>query len=229
MWHPPENLTEDPALRNRSPVFQDRADAGEQLAALLAGWRNSDAIVCAVPAGGVPVAIAIARALLLPLDVLVVSKMTLPWNSEVGFGAMAADGAIQINQELVSAVGLTREQIVDRMRETQLKVLRREQRYHEILEKQRLASRDVLLVDDGLASGFTLRVAIAAAQSQRPSSVAVAVPTGHSTSLGRVAKDCDRLYCANVREGFRFAVADAYQSWADVSEREVIETLEERR
>jgi putative phosphoribosyl transferase len=228
MWHPPNNVTENPALRNRGPVFRNRSDAGKQLSDLLSEWRNSDAIVCAIPAGGVPVAVEVSRSLALPLDVLVVSKMTLPWNTEAGFGAMAADGTALINEELVKATGLDPVAMDRRTELTRTKVTAREKHYHQLIPTIEMTGKDVILVDDGLASGFTLRVAIASARARNVASVIVAVPTGHSTSVEHVAQECDRLYCANVREGMRFAVADAYETWADVSEEKVIDLLEKQ-
>ncbi len=228
MWHPPGNLSENPALHNRGQVFRDRADAGMQLGELLDDWRGSEAIVCAIPAGGVPVAFEMALQLRLHLDVLVVSKMTLPWNSEAGFGAMTADGVSLLNNELIRAIGLTQAQIQARTVKTSNKVAQRERRYHQLIARQDLSGQDVILVDDGLASGFTLRVAIMSARKQKARTVMVAVPTGHSTSVERVAPECDHLYCINVREGLRFAVADAYETWTDVSEEEVIALLEKQ-
>jgi putative phosphoribosyl transferase len=227
MWQLPANVTENPALHNRGPVFDDRLDAGTQLAKLLPDRQGSDAIICAIPAGGVPVGIAVARELALRFDVLVVSKMTLPWNTEAGFGAMAADGTSLLNQELVDTTDLDNDAITRATDSTRAKVLRREEHYHQVIPKQGLANREVILVDDGLASGFTLRVAIESAKSQKAKHIAVAVPTGHSASVERVAALCDQVYCANVREGMRFAVADAYREWTDVSEEEVVQLLEQ--
>ena len=229
MWQPPVNVTENPALHNRGPVFTDRLDAGTQLAKLLSDRQDSDAIICAIPAGGVPVGIAVARELALTFDVLVVSKMTLPWNTEAGFGAMATDGTSLLNLELVDATGLDNDEITRATDATRAKVARREKHYREIIRKQDLANRAVILVDDGLASGFTLRVAIESAKNQNAKHIAVAVPTGHSASVESVATECDWLFCANVREGLRFAVADAYRQWTDVSEDEVVQLLEQVR
>jgi putative phosphoribosyl transferase len=225
MWPAPLNVTENPALHNRGPVFGDRDDAGMQLAALLSGHRENDAIVCAIPAGGVPVGLAVARELALTFDVLVVSKMTLPWNTEAGFGAIAADGTSMLNQAVIDATGLDKDAINKATDSTRAKVRHREKHYREIISKQDLTNRAVILVDDGLASGFTLRVAIESAKSQKAKHIAVAVPTGHSASVEQVATECDWLYCANVREGMRFAVADAYHQWTDVSESDVAKLL----
>lgn len=227
MWHPPVNVTENPELRNRSTVFAERTDAGNQLAKLMHEWRNRDAVVAAIPAGGVPVGIAVSQALELPFDVLVVSKMTLPWNSEAGYGAMAADGTVQVNQALVAATGLDADAVDNGIEVTRKKVAQREQRYRELVPQHTFQDKSVILVDDGLASGFTMRVAIESTRNRKAEKVIVAVPTGHHTAIERVARNCDRLYCANIREGFRFAVADAYRHWSDVSETEVVDLLKQ--
>jgi predicted phosphoribosyltransferase len=225
MWRCPENVFENPAMRNRSPVFEDRADAGVKLAELMVGREAGDAVVCAVPAGGVPVGAALAAVLHLPLDVLVVSKMTLPWNSEVGFGAVAADGTLKINRPLVQAMSLDDDAVSRGVDTTSRKVASREREYRRTVPARALKDRSAVLVDDGLASGFTMRVAIQSAQSRGAAAVVVAVPTGHHTSVEAIAHLCDRVYCANVREGWSFAVAAAYATWSDVSEAEVAQAL----
>src|SRR5262245_58672208 len=101
-------LHDHPPLRGRTHVFDDRRHAGEILAEMLAGECDEDALVAAIPAGGVPVAVALAGSLKLALDVLVVSKITLPWNTEAGYGAVAFDGNVRLNDALVARVGLSR-------------------------------------------------------------------------------------------------------------------------
>ncbi len=225
MWQPPNNVTEDPDLHNRYPVFLDRPAAGAGLAKIMSEWEDCGAVVCAIPAGGVPVATALAAALRLSLDLLIVSKMTLPWNTEAGFGAVADDGAIEINQPMVNAMALDRNTIDKSIEATSKKVALRERRYRRLIDKRTLTGAAVILVDDGLASGFTLRVAIKSARAQGAGTIVAAVPTGHSGSVDSIAPLCDRLYCANVREGMCFAVAAAYATWSDVSESEVMQQL----
>lgn len=222
-------MTESGALHNRSRVFRDRWHAGELLAVLLEPYRSSDAILLAIPAGGVPVAAAVAECLGLPLGVLVVSKITLPWNPEAGYGAVAADGSVEINQPLVQQFALDAQTVAAGTEKTRAKVSARELAYRQRLPFPDLEGKSVILVDDGLASGFTLRVAIASARKQKAGAILVAVPTGHSSSVLDVAQRCDHVYCANVREGMRFAVADAYETWHDVTETEVMETLRLRQ
>ena len=140
---------------------------------------------------------------------------------------MSAEGILRVNEAVVAATGLDRDTVDAGIERTRKKVKKRELYYHQYIEAQLLAGRSVIIVDDGLASGFTLRVAIESAQARGATKVVVSVPTGPSMSIDALARDCDRIYCANIREGVRFAVADAYQRWCDVSEDEVFKLLEE--
>jgi predicted phosphoribosyltransferase len=218
----PLNIMEQPDLRDRVRVFRDRQHAGEVLVAMLAANHQPDAIMLAIPAGGVPVAAAIAERLRIPLDVAVVSKITLPWNTEAGYGAVAFDKTMRLNEDIVSHVGLTEEQIQQGIDETTKKVLRRVKRFRGDRPFPDLAERRAILVDDGLASGFTMLVAVEALRKASAQQICVAVPTGHSSALSRMAQEVEALYCANVRSGFSFAVADAYEEWTDVLEEEAI-------
>jgi predicted phosphoribosyltransferase len=218
----PSNIIERPELRDRLRVFRDRPHAGEVLAAMLDAYYQSDAIVLAIPAGGVPVAAAIAKRLQIPLDVAVVSKITLPWNTEAGYGAVAFDGTMRLNEDLLPRLGLTEEQVQQGIEQTTKKVLRRVKSFRGNKPFPDLAKRLTILVDDGLASGFTLLVAVEALRKAGAREICVAVPTGHGSSLQRVIPAVEALYCANIRTGFSFAVADAYAAWTDVTEEEAI-------
>jgi len=229
MWTAPANVTEDASLHNRAHVFSDRTAAGKVLAGLLGDHADTDTLLLAIPAGGVPVAAAMAAGLGLPLSVLVVSKITLPWNTEAGYGAVAADGSHQINEPLAHHYRLDQETIQEGIDKTTAKVNRRQELFTRLLGRNGLDGRTVVLVDDGLASGFTLRVAIASARNQGAREILVAVPTGHATSVTEIAALADRVFCANVREGMRYAVAEAYELWSDVSEEEVLAILKEYR
>lgn len=214
-----------PELRNRIEVFRDRAHAGEVLAELLADYRGSNAVVAAIPAGGVPVGAEIARRLELPLELAVVSKITPPWNPEVGYGALAWDGTVRVDERLAWELGLRERGIQEGIRATEQKVERRLRKLRGERPFPDLRERSAILVDDGLASGMTLRVAIEALRKAGTGSILVAVPTGSRTSVHALAREVERIYCANLRSGYPFAVADAYERWTDVSEEELIQIL----
>jgi putative phosphoribosyl transferase len=215
-------IIERPELRDRVRVFRDRHHAGEMLAEMLSSYNKSEAIVLAIPAGGVPVAAAIAQKLEIALDVAVVSKITLPWNTEAGYGAVAFDKTMRLNEDLVANLGLTEKQIKEGIEQTSEKVLRRVKRFRGDAPFPDLAKHRTILVDDGLASGFTMLVAIEALRKAGTQHLSVAVPTGPASSLPRMASEVEALYCANIRAGFGFAVADAYEEWTDVTEEEAL-------
>jgi putative phosphoribosyl transferase len=221
----PLNIIERTELHNQSQVFRDREQAGKVLAQMMEEYRGSQAIVLGIPAGGVPVAGEIAKRLALSLDVAVVSKITLPWNTEAGYGAVAFDGTVRLNQGLIARLSLTQEEVEKGLTETRAKVRRRVRLFRGDQPLPLLLERPVVLVDDGLASGFTMLVAVEAITKAQASPVVVAVPTAHSLAVERIATEVDRLYCANIRSGLRFAVAEAYEYWSDVTEEEVLDRL----
>lgn len=219
----------DESLRDRVRVFADRGDAGRALAALLPAPAPDRATsLLAIPAGGVPVAAAVAQALALPLDVAVVSKVTLPWNTEVGFGAVAFDGSERLNERMLARTELTPTQIDECVARTRAKVRRRVERLRGGRPLPALERARVVLIDDGLASGFTMRIAVAALRAHGAGDVTVAVPTAHEDAARALAAEVECLVCANLRRGWRFAVADAYRHWHDVDDAEVERILEAR-
>lgn len=217
-------------LRDRAPVFDDRAHAGRVLAALLRerGAALEAPILLAVPAGGVPVAATVADELGWTLELCVVSKITLPWNSEAGYGAVAFDGSVRLNDALIGRLPLTERMIAEGIAATRAKVQVRD----EALRRGRpplaevVAGRIAVTVDDGLASGFTLFAALEALRRAGVGAAVVAVPTGSADSVARIAAVADAVYCANVRAGYPFAVADAYRHWHDVGDAELQRCLE---
>jgi predicted phosphoribosyltransferase len=213
-------LHELPRLRDRTHVFRDRSHAGELLAGMLEAYSESGAAVLAIPAGGVPVAAPIARTLGLPLDVAVVSKITPPWNSEVGYGAVAFDGSVLLNEPLIDSLAIDPAEIRSGIDRTTRKVRRRAELFRQTSEAPDVAGRTAIVVDDGLASGFTMRAALRALRGAGARQLVVAVPTGSERSVAALLPEVEALYCANVRGGMRFAVAEAYEAWRDVDETE---------
>lgn len=203
-------------------MFRDRFHAGDVVATMLEAARPAEGIVLAIPAGGFPVALRIAARLALPLDVAVVSKVTPSWNTEVGYGALAFDGTERFNEALADRLGVDAEERRRGVEATWRKVQDRLIRLRGGAPPPGVSARTVILIDDGLASGLTMLVAIEALEKLEPGSIVVAVPTGHAESVDRVAERADAVYCANVRTGPRFAVADAYAAWSDVSDDEVL-------
>ncbi len=219
----PGNVIEMAELRDRVAVFRDREHAGEIMAAMLNRYAGAQAILFAVPSGGVPVAAVMAERLRLRLEVAVVSKITLPWNTEAGYGAVAFDGSILLNRGILSQTGLTREQIEEGQRETLEKVQRRLRKFRGDRPLPDLETATAILIDDGLASGFTMLAAIGALRAIGGREVIVAVPTAGETAVELVAPAVESLHCANFRSGASFAVASAYKHWEDVEEQDAVD------
>jgi putative phosphoribosyl transferase len=220
------NIIDLPELRDRTHIFESRTHAGQILAPMLEIEDKQTGIILAVPAGGLPVGAALAEKTGLELDVAVVSKITLPWNTEAGYGAVAFDGTVELNKDLVSSVNLTAEDVEKGIEDTTAKVVRRTAKLRGGLPFPDLGNRTAILVDDGLASGFTMRVAVKALRKAGAGRIVVAVPTAHLHSAETIARQVEKLYCANIRGGFSYAVASAYQSWSDIAEEDAAELLE---
>jgi putative phosphoribosyl transferase len=222
-----KNIIEQPELREKVDVFRDRQHAGEVLADLLKDDLDGEALILGIPAGGIPVAVSLARILSLPLDALVVSKITFPWDTEAGYGAVAWDGTVLLNDALVAGTGLSEQVVQEGMDDALKKVERRNRLLRGSRPLPQLKHRTVILVDDGLASGFTMMAAVAALRKTEADPIIVVIPTGHGDAVRKLANLVNTMYCPNIREGRFFAVADAYEHWTDVEEQEMIALLKE--
>jgi len=216
-----------PDLRDRIHVFRDRDEAGDRLAAMMREHCCSDAIVLGIPAGGVPVAATVATRLELDFAVIPVSKILFPWTTESGFGAVAFDGTEWINADLVIAGNLDAQTVAIATEAARGKVRRRVEQFYGTKPLPELKHKTVIVVDDGIAAGSTMRAAIVALKKAASRKIIVAVPTGHDKTLHQLVDRVDAIYCANLRTGYSFAVAEAYQHWSDVTEEEVMEIIQQ--
>jgi predicted phosphoribosyltransferase len=216
-------------LKDLLYVFRDRFDAGQKLAAWLKSLGLSADVVYAIPAGGVPVGLTVARALNTPLDVLVCRKLLIPWNREAGFGAVAPDGTYFYDEALALSLTLTPQEIKHSIEEQLSEIKHRLSVFRCGEEYQPLSGKSVLVVDDGIAAGFTMIAASRFLKKIGASRVIVAVPTCHVDSAYRVAREASELYCLNPRSGLIYAVADAYIEWRDLEDRDVLEVLREAK
>lgn len=204
-------------------VYRDREHAGAVLGEQLEAYRGADVAILAIPNGGVPVGIGVRASLGGDLDVLVVRKLHIPWNPEAGFGAVAPDGTVVFNDPLRSSLGLSaREERAIISAEIDA-VHRRIEMYQ--AKPLRTSGRIVILVDDGLASGYSMLAAIRYVRRTGARSIVVAVPTASQRAVELVALAADKVIVPNVRRGLRFAVADAYRSWRDLEDHEVLDLL----
>jgi putative phosphoribosyl transferase len=207
-------------------VFRDRVEAGDVLAARLGHYAGrDDVLVLALPRGGVPVAARVAKALGAPLDVFVVRKLGVPGHEELAMGAIASGGVRVHNEEVVSKLRLD-DATIERVAEAEERELaRREHRYRERRPPPELAGRVVILVDDGLATGSTMRAAVAAARRLGPARVVVAVPTAPASTCVELRREADEVVCATTPRPFR-AVGYSYRSFPQTSDEEVRDLLQ---
>jgi predicted phosphoribosyltransferase len=220
-------LFEDRNLRNRIYVFKDRREAGRLLAHRLSPSISPDALVLAVPAGGVPVALEIARKLNLPLDLMIVRKIQIPGNTEAGFGAVGPDGEVIFNQDLLKRLRLTEEEIDEAVQKTKRIMEARNRTFREGRIFPEVNDKTAILVDDGLASGFTMIEAARFLQRRKARKIIIAVPTAPEETVKRLLPMVDEIYVLNIRASFPFAVAEAYENWYDLGDEEVLSLLKE--
>src|SRR5207253_1402350 len=211
----------------RSYLFQDRADAGRQLAEQLLSYAGrDDVIVLALPRGGVPVAFAVAQRLGVPLDVFIVRKLGVPFHEELAMGAIASGGVRVLNEDVVQYLGLSDEDI-DPVAQKELEELnRRERAYRHGRPPMELRGRIVILVDDGLATGSTMRAAVAAVRSLEPERVIVAVPVAAQESCATLKEDADEVFCLRTPDNFQ-AVGLWYRDFGQTSDDEVRALLDQ--
>ena len=218
-------IIEAPELRDRAQVFKDRAMAGRLLAARLQSYQGQAVRVFAIPAGGVPVAAEIVRALQVPLDLVIVRKVQLPWTTEAGFGAINPAGEAVFNEEFLKRLQMTPAEIEAQVQKTLANLKQREERLRQNRPYPDLARAATIIVDDGLASGYTMRAAVTFLKAKGAGRIIVAVPTAAARTVETLLPLVDELYCLNLRSDWSFAVADAYENWYDLAEEEVLEIL----
>jgi predicted phosphoribosyltransferase len=218
-------LIEDAKLRDKEYVFEDRIEAGRLLAKWLRNYKGSDGIALGIPSGGVPVAAEAAKALKFPVDLLIVRKIQIPYNPEAGFGAMGPEEEVILNKELLTGLSLTEEEIKIQIEKARDIIKKRNQLFREGRPFPSLKDKIVIIVDDGLASGYTMLAAIRFIKKKSPKKIIVAVPTASKRTADLVLPETDELVCLNVRSGFPFAVADAYENWYDLTDEEVISII----
>jgi putative phosphoribosyl transferase len=213
----------------RDLPFADRREAGRELAKHLKRYADrDDVIVLGLPRGGVPVANEVADALRAPLDVFVVRKLGLPGHRELAMGAIASGGVRVLNHYVVKALSIPPHVIDDVASEEQIELERRERTYRDGRPLLDLHDRIVLLIDDGLATGSTMKAAVEAVRSLGPARVVVAVPVGAPDTCREFADVADETVCARTPERFS-AVGQWYRDFSETSDEEVRQLLQSSR
>ncbi len=207
-------------------LFRDRADAGRALAERLVGYAGRPRLrVLGLPRGGIPVAYEVAARLDAPLDVFVVRKLGVPGQEELAMGAIATGGVRIVNQDVVSALGITERDLDRAAVAAQAELERREAAYRGSQPPLDVVGATVIVVDDGLATGSTMRAAVAALRQQHPARIVVAVPVAAPSTRDELAREVDEIVCVATPEPF-LAVGRFYDNFTQTSDGEVHELLE---
>jgi len=208
--------------------FRDRAEAGRRLAAALRDYADADVVVLALPRGGVPVAYEVARALDAPLDVYLVRKLGVAGREELAMGAIASGGVRVLNQQVLEALRIGRAAVDEVARRELRELQRREAAYRRGRGIPDVRGSTVILVDDGLATGSTMRAAVAALRRLEPADIVAAVPVAPPRVFAALAGEVDRMVCLSEPEEF-VAVGAWYDDFAAPSDVEIVELLEHAR
>lgn len=207
-------------------IFQNRSEAGRALASALGDYAHRpDVVVLALPRGGVPVGFEVARELGAPLDVFVVRKLGTPGQEELAAGAIASGGTRVLNSEVVEALGIPPQTIDVIARREEFELERREREFRGDRPPLDVRGKTVILVDDGLATGSTMRAAVAALRAKEPARIVVAVPVAAAATCNRVRAEVDEMICLYAPDEF-YAVGEWYSDFTQTSDEEVRELLQ---
>ncbi len=206
-------------------LYKNRSDAGKKLAEELKEYKGKDVLVFAIPRGGVKVGYEVAKFLEASFDVIVARKLHIPWNPEAGFGALAPDGTIVLNEEMVADLGIDEKVIREIKEEVLEEIKRREKIYRGDKPFPEIKDKVVIVVDDGLASGYTMIAAVKFLKKMGAKKILVAVPTASESAYSEVKKVADEVISLYVQKGYPYAVANFYKEWYDLSDDEVLNYL----
>ena len=202
-------------------AFADRVDAGRKLADRLSAYSGRrDVIVLGLPRGGVPVAFEVARALGAPLDIFLVRKLGAPGHEELAMGAIASGGIVVIHDDVVKALKISSDVLLDEIETQRKELTRREAIYRGDRPALDVKGKTVILIDDGMATGSSMRAAVAALRRQDPARIVVAVPVGAASTCTEIQAIADECVCAVAPENFR-AVGLWYDDFAQTVDEEV--------
>jgi len=216
-------------LKTPRVIFENRHDAGRQLAAELSEYSDQSMVVLAIPNGGMSVALEVASTLKADLDVIVCRKIPIPLTPEGGFGAIADDGTMILNEAAAKRTGLSREQINYEAGKVRAEIKQRTLRYKADRLPIRLGNRTVIIIDDGMASGITMVTAVESVRLRRPKEIVVAVPVAPAIAVDRVEKLADKIVTCATADIPIFHISDFYRYWHDLSDDDVIRYLNQWR
>jgi putative phosphoribosyl transferase len=211
------------------PIFENRYDAGRKLAEKLFPYADKAVIVLGIPNGGAAVALSVALGLNAELDLIISRKIPLPLSPEGGFGSVTDDGTMILNDEIVKKAGLTRQQINYQVSQVRSDIRNRSLLYHGDRRPLSISGRTVIIVDDGLASGYTMRAAIESLRHRKAEKIIAAVPVGPENIINEVRQIADSVITCAVGKEKVFYLSDYYRYWHDITDAEVLHCLKEWR
>jgi putative phosphoribosyl transferase len=206
-------------------VFRDREEAGDRLATALRAYSRPKPLILAIPRGGIPVGYRVAVRLEAEFDLVVARKVPIPWEPEAGLGAVGPDGDLALNEDLVAHLGLASEDVSALSREALREVRRRETLLRGNRRPPVVRGRTVILVDDGLATGYTMIAAAKWVRGAGPNRLVIAVPCSSEAALETVTPLADAVAVLEVGRGPFFAVASFYRTWRDLTDDDVLPYL----
>jgi predicted phosphoribosyltransferase len=208
--------------------FSDREEAGKMLALKLTEYSNKDTIVLAIPRGGVVIGYQVAHELKAPLDIIVPRKIGAPYNPELAIGAVAEDGSLSLDESAVMYMNIPKSYIEEESRRQITEIRRRLKLYRGETPYPMLQDHVIIIVDDGIATGSTIKAAIASIRKKKPKSVVVAVPVAPRSTVKNLEKEADRVICLSTPEFF-YAIGQFYVDFSQTTDGEVIRLLKKSR
>jgi putative phosphoribosyl transferase len=204
--------------------FVDRVDAGRRLASALKDLANKDTAVLAIPRGGVVVGYEVAKALDLPLDIIIPRKIGAPGNPELAIGAMTEDGTVLLDEQIVESLRVSEEYIRQESEAQKREIRRRLTLYRGAVSYPILENRSVIIVDDGIATGSTMKAALASVRNRGAKSVIVAIPVGPPSTIRELEEKADKVVCLRTPEPF-YAIGQFYENFAQTPDEQVTRLL----
>ena len=208
--------------------FSDRKDAGKQLASALADFGFKEGMVLAIPRGGVVVGYEIASALNFKLDVIVPRKIGAPGNPELAIGAVTEDGTMILDDSLIMYLGVSNDYIYQESERQKQEIRRRQNFYRQGVSEPEIKEKNVIVVDDGIATGYTMKAALASVRNRGAATLTVAIPVGPPSTIKELKHQADNIVCLYTPEYFQ-AIGQFYSDFSQTTDKEVIELLKKQK
>ncbi len=205
-------------------LFQDRRDAGQRLGLALARYREEDVLVLGIPRGGMVVAAEVAKILRAPLDLIIPRKIGAPNNPEVAIGALAPDGTMILDERMIAVLGLTEKEVSRLAEEVRSEIARRAEAYRGGRPAEEMAGKAVILVDDGIATGYTILAALQGIRKAGPARLVLAVPVAPADTVQTLSREVNEMVCLESPENF-YAVGQYYLHFDQTEDVEVMALL----